>query len=70
MPDVIITHPGWGGGVSKIVWPKAKLGIYCEFYYHASEWTSGLIRNLREMILIILQSPVKKREHFVASTAN
>lgn len=36
-PDVIIAHPGWGESLFiKDVWPKAKLGIYCEFYYRAS----------------------------------
>jgi glycosyltransferase involved in cell wall biosynthesis len=36
-PDVIIAHPGWGESLFlKDVWPSAKLGIYCEFYYHAS----------------------------------
>ena len=35
-PDVIIAHPGWGESLFlKDVWPKAKLGIYCEFYYHS-----------------------------------
>lgn len=35
-PDVIIAHPGWGESLFlKEVWPRAKLGIYCEFYYHA-----------------------------------
>jgi glycosyltransferase involved in cell wall biosynthesis len=35
-PDVIIAHPGWGESLFlKDVWPKAKLGIYCEFYYQA-----------------------------------
>ncbi|TAN49252.1 MAG: glycosyltransferase [Methylococcaceae bacterium] len=34
-PDVIIAHPGWGESLFlKYVWPDAKLGIYCEFYYH------------------------------------
>lgn len=33
-PDLIIAHPGWGESLfMKEVWPKAKLGIYCEFYY-------------------------------------
>lgn len=36
-PDVIIAHPGWGESLFlKEVWPQAKLGIYCEFYYQAS----------------------------------
>jgi glycosyltransferase involved in cell wall biosynthesis len=34
-PDVIIAHPGWGESLFlKEVWPKAQLGIYCEFHYH------------------------------------
>lgn len=36
MPDVIIAHPGWGESLFlKEVWPEARLGIYCEFFYHA-----------------------------------
>lgn len=36
-PDKIIAHPGWGESLFiKEVWPDAKLGIYCEFFYHAS----------------------------------
>ena len=35
-PGVIVAHPGWGESLFlKDVWPTAKLGIYCEFYYHA-----------------------------------
>ncbi|RJF99489.1 glycosyltransferase [Noviherbaspirillum saxi] len=35
VPDVIIAHPGWGESLFvKEVWPTAKLGIYCEFFYH------------------------------------
>lgn len=34
-PDLIIAHPGWGESLFlKEVWPLAKLGIYCEFFYH------------------------------------
>jgi glycosyltransferase involved in cell wall biosynthesis len=39
-PDVIIAHPGWGESLFlKDVWPEAKLGIYCEFFYspHGSD---------------------------------
>lgn len=33
-PDVIIAHPGWGESLFlKEIWPKARLGIYCEYYY-------------------------------------
>ena len=34
-PDVIIAHHGWGESLFlNEVWPQAKLGIYCEFFYH------------------------------------
>ncbi|MGQ0529870.1 MAG: glycosyltransferase [Panacagrimonas sp.] len=34
-PDVIVAHPGWGESLFlKDVWPQARLGLYCEFYYH------------------------------------
>jgi len=33
-PDVIVAHHGWGESLFlKEVWPLAKLGIYCEFFY-------------------------------------
>lgn len=33
-PDVIVAHPGWGESLYlKEVWPEARLGIYCEFFY-------------------------------------
>ncbi|NDC09387.1 MAG: glycosyltransferase [Oxalobacteraceae bacterium] len=36
MPDVIVAHHGWGESLFlKEIWPDAKLGIYCEFFYHA-----------------------------------
>ncbi|GAA4001580.1 glycosyltransferase [Sphingomonas humi] len=35
-PDVIVAHPGWGDTLFlKNVWPEARLGIYCEYYYLA-----------------------------------
>ena len=35
-PDVVIAHPGWGESLFiKEVWPQARLGIYCEFFYRA-----------------------------------
>jgi glycosyltransferase involved in cell wall biosynthesis len=41
-PDVIIAHPGWGESLFiKEVWPEARLGIYCEFYYHTRGATIG-----------------------------
>lgn len=36
VPDVIVAHHGWGESLFiKEVWPQAKLGIYCEFFYHS-----------------------------------
>ena len=33
-PDLIIGHPGWGEMLFlKDVWPAARMGLYCEFYY-------------------------------------
>ncbi len=33
-PDVIVAHPGWGESLFlKQVWPQARLGLYCEFFY-------------------------------------
>jgi glycosyltransferase involved in cell wall biosynthesis len=33
-PDVIIAHPGWGEALFiKDVFPRAKLVLYCEYYY-------------------------------------
>lgn len=33
-PDLIISNPGWGESLFlKDVWPRAKLGIYCEYFY-------------------------------------
>lgn len=34
-PDVVMAHHGWGESLFvKEVWPQARLGIYCEFFYH------------------------------------
>lgn len=41
-PDVIVAHPGWGESMFvKDVWPSAKLGIYCEFYYQEQGADTG-----------------------------
>ena len=41
-PDVIVAHPGWGESLFlKQVWPRARLGIYCEFFYHAEGADTG-----------------------------
>jgi glycosyltransferase involved in cell wall biosynthesis len=36
-PDVIVAHPGWGESMFlKDVWPNARVGLYCEYYYQAT----------------------------------
>lgn len=36
VPDVVVAHPGWGESLFLCdVWPSARLGIYCEFFYRA-----------------------------------
>ena len=37
-PDVILAHHGWGESMFlKDVWPKARLGLYCELYHLADK---------------------------------
>lgn len=34
VPDVVICHPGWGESLFlKDAWPRARMGMYCEFFY-------------------------------------
>ena len=41
-PDVMIAHHGWGESLFlKDVWPKARLGIYCEFFYRSQGADTG-----------------------------
>ncbi|MBK5915159.1 glycosyltransferase [Rhodocyclus purpureus] len=36
VPDVIVAHPGWGETLFlREIWPQARLGLYCEFFYRA-----------------------------------
>ena len=61
-PDTILAHPGWGESLFlKEVWPKAKLKLYCEFYYHARGKDVGFDRefqkdNLDESARIMLKN--------------
>lgn len=41
-PDAVIANHGWGESLFvKDVWPQAKLGIYCEFFYRAQGLDMG-----------------------------
>ena len=36
VPDIVIAHPGWGESLFvKQVWPRTRLGIYCEYFYRS-----------------------------------
>jgi glycosyltransferase involved in cell wall biosynthesis len=38
IPDVIVGHMGWGDMLFlKDVWPTARMGVYCEFFYTHSD---------------------------------
>jgi glycosyltransferase involved in cell wall biosynthesis len=42
VPDVIVAHPGWGESLFlKEVWPRTRLGIYCEFFYRGEGADTG-----------------------------
>lgn len=37
-PDIIVAHPGWGESMFlRDVWPTARIGLYYELFYQASE---------------------------------
>lgn len=66
-PDVIVCHPGWGEGLFlKDVFPRARVIMFCEFYYAACgadagfdpEYPSSLDDHLRIRIKnsVLLQS--------------
>lgn len=41
-PEVVIAHHGWGETLFiKEVWPNARLGIYCEYYYYPNAYDVG-----------------------------
>ena len=41
-PDLILTHPAWGESLFlKDVWPKAKIIMYAEFFYHSHGFDVG-----------------------------
>lgn len=42
VPDVILAHPGWGEALPiRTVFPKARLIIYCEFFYSSFDRDVG-----------------------------
>lgn len=48
-PDVVIAHPGWGESTFvKDVWPDTRLGMYCEYYYHATGQDIGFDREFSQ----------------------
>ena len=44
-PDVIVAHPAWGESLFlSQVWPAARIGIYCEFFYQALPYFLFVVR--------------------------
>jgi glycosyltransferase involved in cell wall biosynthesis len=42
IPDVIVAHPGWGETLPiRSIFPKARLIVYCEFFYGSSDRDVG-----------------------------
>ena len=36
-PDIVVAHSGWGEGMFlRHVWPDARIGVFCEFFYRES----------------------------------
>ena len=45
VPDLIIAHPGWAKTLPlRAIYPKARIVLYCEFFYSARIRTSGRSR--------------------------
>ncbi len=41
-PDLIVGHPGWGELMFlRDVWPRARIGLYCELYHRTDEGHMG-----------------------------
>ena len=35
-PELVVAHPGWGESLFvREVWPQARIGLYCEYFYRA-----------------------------------
>jgi glycosyltransferase involved in cell wall biosynthesis len=42
VPDIILAHPGWGEALPlRSIFPKARLIVYCEFFYRVAGLDSG-----------------------------
>jgi glycosyltransferase involved in cell wall biosynthesis len=51
VPDVIVGHPAWGDMLFlKDVWPSARLGIYCEFFYGSEGLDSGFDEEFEDFL--------------------
>jgi glycosyltransferase involved in cell wall biosynthesis len=48
-PDLIYAHPGWGESLFlKEIWPRARLLLYCEWYYRVSGADMGFDAEFQE----------------------
>ncbi|QDM41008.1 glycosyltransferase [Altererythrobacter sp. TH136] len=75
-PDAIVGHMGWGDTLFlKDVWPAARLGVYCEFFYRAEGGDTafdhefqGNDRELPSRIRVKLKT-LPQRLHFAMANA-
>ncbi len=48
-PDVIVAHPGWGETLPlRTIFPRARIVLYCEFFYGTEGATSASIQSFRK----------------------
>jgi hypothetical protein len=59
-PEVIVAHHGWGESLFlKGVWPQARLGVYCEFFYKSRGAGVSQHRPWRRLPLV----PEERQQH-------
>lgn len=75
VPDVIIAHPGWGESLFlQDVWPTAKLGLYCEYFYHLQDSDIGFdpefpVHDIEEQSPRLRLKNLSNILHFSSATA-
>lgn len=69
-PDVIVGHPGWGECLYlRDVWPKARMGLYCEYFYRSTGQDIGFDPELRAADAAAAQRIRLKNAHTLLSLA-
>lgn len=56
-PDAVLAHPGWGEALFiREIWPKARLIMYCEYYYQAQSQDFNFDPEFKDNTATILQT--------------